>query len=149
VWPAGRPGAAGDHAGGGDGVSMGSQETPALAEAGLGTPPVRPARGTGPLRHGNPRGNPNLAPPPGQAPHRDKCPVAGSSLAGVEGRGRAPAARAARRRWRMGGAGSMAGRARGRGRRQGWRGWPPRTRRTGYTARPARRSGRCGGISGR
>jgi hypothetical protein len=40
-----------------------SQETPALAEAGLpGTPPARPVRGTGPLRHGNPRGDPNLAP---------------------------------------------------------------------------------------
>jgi len=29
---------------------------------------LRPGGRDGPLRNGNPRGNPNLAPPPGQAP---------------------------------------------------------------------------------
>ena len=47
----------------------------------------RPGGRDGPLRGGNPRGNPHLAPLPGQAPHRVKCPtgsspVAGSSVAG-------------------------------------------------------------------
>ena len=41
----------------------------ALAGSGVsGAPMARPGGGAGPLRNGNPRGNPNLAPPPGQAP---------------------------------------------------------------------------------
>ncbi|HXR36340.1 MAG TPA: HGGxSTG domain-containing protein [Candidatus Binataceae bacterium] len=46
---------------------------------GAGTPPpnLDPLRGSSPQGEGE---NPDLAAPPGQAPHRVKCPVAGSSV---------------------------------------------------------------------
>ena len=45
-----------------------------FAESGVsGAPVARPGDGAGALRNGNPRGNPNLAPPPGQAPGGRRC----------------------------------------------------------------------------
>jgi len=57
----------------------------AFAGSGVsGAPVARPGGGTGPLRNGNPRGNPNLAPLPGQATHRDKRPTGTSRPPGQD-----------------------------------------------------------------
>jgi hypothetical protein len=99
---------------------------------------------------GTPASTPGRA--PGQTPAVAPATSAPASLGATPtwrrgvGRRRGRASPAGRRRWRMGGAGSMAGRVPARGRRRGSPIWPPPTRRTERTRRP---SGQSSGTSGR